>query len=96
MKTFLVPFFEPVLLSSLGSTRFFKVARAKSPTGHLVVKVFILHDQTLDLAKYRERLVEIKRLLEGCINCMPFSRVIVRPNDIFLICALPQPLCLFG
>ena len=68
--------------SSLGSTRFLKVGRARmrdsSPDqmqSVVVVKVFAVHDLGIDLLGYRERLLEVKRKLEGCLNCLPFQRV---------------------
>ena len=44
------------LAYSLGSTRFFKVARAKTDEGHAVVKVFVIHDPSLPLASHRDQL----------------------------------------
>ena len=41
---------------SLGSTRFFKVARAKCKEGLSVVKVFVIHDPSLPLQTYKDRL----------------------------------------
>lgn len=38
---------------SLGSTRFFKVARAKTKEGLVVVKVFVIHDPSLPLKSHR-------------------------------------------
>jgi len=45
-----------LLFCSLGSTRFFKVARAQSKEGPLVVKVFVIHDPSLPLKSYRDKL----------------------------------------
>jgi len=45
-----------LLFCSLGSTRFFKVARAESKEGPLVVKVFVIHDPSLPLRSYRDKL----------------------------------------
>ena len=45
-----------VSLSSLGSTRFFKVARARHKEGLAVVKVFVIHDPSLPLKTYRDQL----------------------------------------
>lgn len=74
-----------LLFSSLGSTRFFKVARAKSQEGLVVVKVFAIHDPTLPLATYRDRVKEIntKLGLGPAINCLPFQKAIVRNLFIF-------------
>ena len=41
---------------SLGSTRFFKVARARSREGLCVVKVFVIHDPSLPLKNYKEQI----------------------------------------
>lgn len=63
---------------SLGSTRFFKVARAKSQEGLVVVKVFAIHDPTLPLTTYKDRVEEIRLKLGPAINCLPFQKAIVR------------------
>ncbi len=63
---------------SLGSTRFLKVGRARmrdSPDQIVVVKVFAIHDVSLNLRGYRDRLIEVKRSLDGCLNCLPFQRI---------------------
>lgn len=65
------------LSSSLGSTRFFKVARARSLEGLIVVKVFAIHDPTLPLSTYRDKLEEIRSKLASAVNCLPFQRMIV-------------------
>lgn len=62
---------------SLGSTRFFKVARARSQEGLIVVKVFAIHDPSLPLSMYRDRIEEIKTKLASANNCLPYKRVIV-------------------
>lgn len=41
---------------SLGSTRFFKVAKAQSKEGAVVVKVFVIHDPSLPLRVHKEAL----------------------------------------
>jgi phosphoinositide-3-kinase regulatory subunit 4 len=66
-----------VLFHSLGSTRFFKVARAKSQEGMIVVKVFALHDPMLPLVKHRVHIEEIKSKLQSAVNCLCFQKVIV-------------------
>lgn len=45
-----------VSVFSLGSTRFFKVARARTKEGLAVVKVFVIHDPSLPLASHRNKL----------------------------------------
>ncbi|XP_013182356.1 PREDICTED: phosphoinositide 3-kinase regulatory subunit 4 isoform X1 [Papilio xuthus] len=62
---------------SLGSTRFLKVARARSREGLIVVKVFAVHDPSLPLAEHKERILKIKEQLVSAFNCLPFQRVIL-------------------
>ncbi|KAG5671298.1 hypothetical protein PVAND_001503 [Polypedilum vanderplanki] len=62
--------------SNLGSTRFFKVARAKSEEGELVVKVFVKHDPTLPLEVHAELIETIKKKLQNAVNCLPFQKVV--------------------
>ncbi|OAD59023.1 Phosphoinositide 3-kinase regulatory subunit 4 [Eufriesea mexicana] len=64
-------------VNSLGSTRFFKVARARSQEGLIVVKVFAIHDPTLPLSAYKEKLEEIRYKLASAVNCLPFQRMIL-------------------
>lgn len=64
----------------MGSTRFFKVAKAKSEEGLVVVKVFVRHDPTLPLEYHKERLEYIKKSLANAVNCLPFQRVEVCIN----------------
>lgn len=62
---------------SLGSTRFFKVARAESNEGLIVVKVFVLHDLSILLQPYQQRVEEIRVKLDSAFNCLPFRKAIV-------------------
>ncbi|KAJ8371484.1 hypothetical protein AAFF_G00308020 [Aldrovandia affinis] len=62
---------------SLGSTRFFKVARAKHREGLVVVKVFAIQDPSLPLTSYKQELEELKIRLHSCQNCLPFQRAAV-------------------
>ncbi|XP_069762892.1 phosphoinositide 3-kinase regulatory subunit 4 isoform X2 [Narcine bancroftii] len=59
---------------SLGSTRFFKVARAKHREGLAVVKVFAVQDPSLPLSAYRQELEELRQRLLGALHCVPFQR----------------------
>lgn len=68
--------------SNIGSTRFLKVARAKSDEGLVVVKVFVKHDPTLPLEIYAEKLESIKKNLQNAVNCLPFQKVIVSLNEL--------------
>ena len=69
-----------VLTFSLGSTRFFKVARARHKGALVVVKVFVLHDPTLPLVEHKEKLEHLNRELSPKNNCLPFAKPIVRHN----------------
>eukprot|EP00061_Rhincodon_typus_P010021 g33969.t1 len=59
---------------SLGSTRFFKVARAKHREGLAVVKVFAVQDPSLPLTTYKQELEELRQRLLGAANCVAFQR----------------------
>ncbi|GCC24842.1 phosphoinositide 3-kinase regulatory subunit 4 isoform X1 [Chiloscyllium punctatum] len=59
---------------SLGSTRFFKVARAKHREGLAVVKVFAVQDPSLPLTAYKQELEELRQRLLGAANCVAFQR----------------------
>ncbi|KAG5271243.1 hypothetical protein AALO_G00177500 [Alosa alosa] len=59
---------------SLGSTRFFKVARAKHREGLVVVKVFAIQDPSLPLTSYKQEIEELKIRLASCQNCLPFQK----------------------
>lgn len=64
--------------SNMGSTRFLKVARAKSDLeGLVVVKVFVKHDPTLPLEVHAEKIDSIKKGLQNAVNCLPFQKVVV-------------------
>ena len=63
--------------SSLGSTRFFKVAKGKHNGALIVIKVFILHDPTLPLVEHKEKLDFLCRELSPKNNCLPFSKALV-------------------
>ncbi|KAL5015431.1 hypothetical protein ScPMuIL_009701 [Solemya velum] len=60
--------------SSLGSTRFLKVARAVTKEGLAVVKVFVIHDPSLPLSSHRIRLEEIHNRLKETSNCLAFQK----------------------
>ena len=62
---------------NLGSTRFFKVARCSSDSGSVVVKVFVIHDSSLGMKQYQERVLELLLLLRPTFNCLPFSKAIL-------------------
>lgn len=64
-----------VSLFSMGSTRFFKVARVKSDEGLIVIKVFVKHDPSLPLETHADRVMYIQKSLANAVNCLPFQRV---------------------
>lgn len=53
------------------------MARARSLEGLIVVKVFAIHDPTLPLSTYKDKLEEIRSKLASAVNCLPFQRMIV-------------------
>lgn len=70
---------------SLGSTRFFKVARARSQEGLIVVKVFAIHDPTLPLSAYKDKLEEIRSKLASAVNCLSFQRMVLTEKAGFIM-----------
>lgn len=70
---------------NLGSTRFFKVARAKSQEGLVVVKVFAIHDPSLPLAAHKHRVEQLKKILGSAVNCLPFQRAVLSDKAGFLM-----------
>lgn len=62
---------------NLGSTRFFKVARAKHKEGLTVVKVFAIRDPSLPLKTHKEKLDAIKGLLKNVPNTVPFQKTML-------------------
>jgi len=71
--------------TSLGSTRFFKVAQCTSDTGPVVVKVFAIHDPSHSVKSYQERLLELRRILTPTFNCLPYTRAILTDKAGFII-----------
>lgn len=63
--------------NNMGSTRFLKVARARSDEGLVVVKVFVKNDPTLPLEIHADKLEMIKKSLQNAVNCLPFQKVLV-------------------
>ena len=70
---------------NLGSTRFMKVARAKFQEGYVVVKVFALPEQPIDLDTYKSEVENIKVQLKKASNCIPFQRTIFTDRAALLI-----------
>ena len=71
--------------ASLGSTRFFKVARCDSDLGPVVVKVFVIHDPSNDIKRFERRLKELKDALSPTFNCQPFSYALMTEKAGFII-----------
>ncbi|XP_018572792.1 phosphoinositide 3-kinase regulatory subunit 4 isoform X2 [Anoplophora glabripennis] len=63
--------------TSLGSTRFLKVARAESQEGLDVVKVFAIHDPSLPLETYKNHLEDVRKKLSSAVNCIPYQKIIL-------------------
>ena len=40
------------------------------------VKVFVIHDQSLPMKAYQEKLLELNRILAPTFNCLPYTRYI--------------------
>ncbi|XP_063709747.1 phosphoinositide 3-kinase regulatory subunit 4 [Culicoides brevitarsis] len=75
VEHYLVPFeLDLQYEANMGSTRFLKVVRAKSDEGPVVIKVFVRHDPSVLLDVHERRLAEIRKGLNGAINCLPFQR----------------------
>ncbi|XP_047134081.1 phosphoinositide 3-kinase regulatory subunit 4 isoform X1 [Hydra vulgaris] len=71
--------------SSLGSTRFLKVARAKHKEGYVVIKVFVIHDPSIPLQPYQEELSRIGKSVSGFPNVLPFQRSVLTDRAGLLI-----------
>merc|ERR1719376_99044 len=51
----------------------------------MVVKVFTIQDQGVNLRNDKEKLLSIKRLLEGCPNCLAFQKATVTERAGFIV-----------
>ena len=60
------------------------IFRAKHHSGLVVVKVFTKGDSGLNLKRDREKIMEIKKVLEGCVNCLPFNQAFVTDRAGFI------------
>ncbi|MPC17628.1 Phosphoinositide 3-kinase regulatory subunit 4 [Portunus trituberculatus] len=72
--------------SSLGSTRFLKVAKCKMWEGLVVVKVFVIHDPTLQhqLSTYKKKIEDVSTKLITAPNCLQFQYLKVYHGDVKL------------
>ena len=50
-----------------------------------MVKVFTKGDSGLNLKRDREKIMEIKKVLEGCVNCLPFNQAFVTDRAGFIV-----------
>ena len=50
-----------------------------------MVKVFTIQDAGLNLKSDRDKLLEIKTVLEGCVNCLPFHQAFVTERAGFIV-----------
>ena len=72
-------------IKSLGSTRFFKVVKARSEEGLMVVKIFVLHDSTLQLKQHEDQIEDVKRQLDLTPECKPFQEVLKSDKCVLLV-----------
>ncbi|KAK3748325.1 hypothetical protein QZH41_018306 [Actinostola sp. cb2023] len=70
---------------SLGSTRFFKVARARHREGLCVVKVFAIQDPSLPLKTYQDELKDINIRLANAPNVLPYQKSILTDKASLLL-----------
>ncbi|KAK0061121.1 phosphoinositide 3-kinase regulatory subunit 4 [Biomphalaria pfeifferi] len=72
---------------SLGSTRFFKVVRARCKEGLVVVRIFVIQGSSvpLPLKEYQDRLDVIYKSLKNLPNCLPFQKHVKLDRAAFLI-----------
>ncbi|KAK0395411.1 hypothetical protein QR680_001268 [Steinernema hermaphroditum] len=81
---------ELKFVMNLGSTRFMKVARADHfENGPMVLKVFVLCDQSFSIEPYREQILQLRIRLQSCANCCPFNRVYVANSQQCAILSRP-------
>ncbi|CAL1546383.1 unnamed protein product [Lymnaea stagnalis] len=80
-----IPYYE--FDCSLGSTRFFKVARAKCKEGLVVVRIFVIQSSSVPLVlkEYQDRLDVIYKALKSLPNCLPFQKHVKLDRAAFLI-----------
>ncbi|XP_055586304.1 phosphoinositide 3-kinase regulatory subunit 4 [Uranotaenia lowii] len=71
--------------TGMGSTRFLKVARARSDDGPVVVKVFVKHDPSFPLEQHIDKIEYIKKNLANAVNCLPFQRVLITERACLII-----------
>ncbi|KAK2713038.1 hypothetical protein QYM36_011666, partial [Artemia franciscana] len=69
---------------SLGSTRFFKVARAKAQEGDIVIKVFVVNDPSLPLNEHQSNLEVLLSVLTPQWGCLPFQKAMLTDKAVLL------------
>lgn len=85
VETYLSDLPDVTYETSLGSTRFFKVATCQTWEGSVVVKVFVIHDTSLQLNKYKKMVEEVSTKLITAANCLQFHYVRVTEKAAFMI-----------
>ena len=69
---------------SLGSTRFFKVAKVRTSEGPMIVKVFVVHDLGTVLKGYKAQIEKMKSSLNWVLNCSPFHSIVQTDKAVML------------
>ncbi|CAK9300578.1 unnamed protein product [Gordionus sp. m RMFG-2023] len=64
----------------LGSSRFFKVAKAKHNEGLITIKIFVVQNSLISLKKYKDEIDKLKTKLENVPWCLPFHQTVIVEN----------------
>lgn len=76
-----------LIACSLGSTRFLKVAKSRSSEGAVVIKVFVIHDPSLNLKPYIQRtegeIISAQRIRESS-NQIPSQLLVTQDHFLSL------------
>ncbi len=48
-------------------------------------QVFVIHDPSLPMRAYQEKLVELRRLLTPTFNCLPFTKLVLNEKAGFIL-----------
>lgn len=84
VETYLSELSDVQYETSLGQTRFIKVAKCITDEGPVVVKVFVIHDPTLPLNQYKKKLDDISATLTTAANCLQFHHTQVTEKAGFM------------
>lgn len=69
----------------MGSTRFLKVARARTSEGLQVVKVFVKPVQDILFIVHQQKLEHIKTALQSAANCFPYQQFFITDKAAFIV-----------